>query len=55
MELDEMTVEDMVAMFAMLGLLAQGKGGSDVIDDAYRYADYFVATIQERAQENADE
>lgn len=54
MELDKMTLEDMVAMFAMLGLLASGKGGSDVVDDACRYADYFVKVKQAR-EENADE
>jgi hypothetical protein len=55
MSIDEMTMEDMVAMFAMMGMMAGGKGGSDVVDDAYRYADYFVTVKQERAQENADE
>ena len=55
MEFDEMTVEDMVAMFAMLGMLASGKGGSHVVDEAFRYADYFVKTKQAREQENADE
>ena len=54
MALDEMTMEDMAALFAMLGLLAKGKGGSDVVDEAYRYADYFVVTKRER-EENADE
>jgi hypothetical protein len=55
MSIDEMTMEDMVAMFAMMGLLASGKGGSDVVDDACRYADYFVKVKQTREQENADE
>lgn len=54
MSIDEMTMEDMVAIFAMLGMLARGKGGSDVVDDAYRYADYFVKVKQTR-EENADE
>ena len=55
MELDEMTVEDMVAMFAMLGLLAQGKGGSDMVVTAYRYADYFVQIKNSREQGDENE
>jgi hypothetical protein len=49
-----MTMEDMVAMFAMMGMLANNKGGSDVVENAYRYADYFVKVKQTREQENAD-
>jgi hypothetical protein len=54
MSIDEITMEDMVAMFAMLGMLASGKGGTHVVDQAYSYADYFVELKQKREQENAD-
>lgn len=54
MSIDEMTMEDMAAMFAMMGMLASGKGGTHVVDQAYSYADYFVETKQKREQENAD-
>jgi hypothetical protein len=55
MSIDEMTMEDMVAMFAMMGMLASGKGGTHVVDQAHRYADYFVKVKQTREQENTDE
>ena len=54
MSIEEMTMEDMVAMFAMLGLLAQGKGGSRVVEDAYRYAEIFISEKKER-EDTADE
>ena len=53
MQLDEMTMTDLAAMFAMMGLIARGDGGSGVAYDAYRYAEELIKQKQQR-EENED-
>ena len=56
MQLDEMTMTDLAAMFAMMGLIAEG--GLDTYagtaTSAYAYADEFIKKKQQREQENED-
>ena len=51
MTLDEMTMTDLAAMFAMMGLLARKhEGGEAVVALAYAYADEFIEHKQEREE-----
>lgn len=51
MKLDEMTMTDLAAMFAMMGLLAKGSGGPAVATDAYTYANLFIYEKQKREEQ----
>jgi len=54
MTLDEMTMTDLAAMFAMQGLFARKhEGGEAVVALAYAYADEFIEHKQQR-EENAN-
>ena len=55
MTLDEMTMTDLAAMFAMQGLLAAGTTyGAATVHLAYQYADMLIEQKQQREQENED-
>ena len=55
MTLDEMTMTDLAAMFAMQGLLAAGTNyGEATVHLAYQYADMLIEQKQKR-KENEDE
>lgn len=53
MKLDEMTMTDLAAMFALMGLLARGQHGLVQAHMAYDYAEELIRVKQER-EENED-
>lgn len=56
MQLDEMTMTDLAAMFAMMGLIAQGRvNPAATAATAYGFAEAFITQKQQREQENEDD
>ena len=52
MTLDEMTMTDLAAMFAMMGLLAAGTNyGEATVHLAYQYADLLIEQKKEREEQ----
>ena len=50
MTLDEMTMTDLAAMFAMMGLIARGESGPYTAISAYTYAEHFIKEKQQREE-----
>lgn len=48
-EEDKEYVRAFAAMFAMNGLLVQGLGPKDVVEDAFKYADAFMDALESDA------
>ena len=52
MTLDEMTMTDLAAMFAMQGLLARNReGGEEAVALAYAYAEELIRVKQQREEQ----